>query len=197
MSAGKILTSAVLLIFINSLLNYFFSYQAIEILMSTKYLGSNSELTFVAALLDVNLNILENLIVLASILILSFILGFLIKNRSGVFIGISATLIMLIVNLFIISKYLPNVWNNLATNMIPTLADYLENSFIYCLLISCSSGIGAVISDKYMQKYKVEVISQNILMTTRCPRCGAEFKSNPLYCSKCGNKLRESETIEN
>ncbi|MHA1238950.1 MAG: hypothetical protein ACTSSJ_06950 [Candidatus Odinarchaeia archaeon] len=192
MGASRIIGAALILVVFTLVFTYILSYPLVLNLLNYKYPYSG-ELPLIAALLDESLLIFDNLTLLAILSVMSFLLGVLIRDKSGVAIGITATILIVALELFIVSKYLPEVWNNLVSTM--SVLDYFKNGAIYGLLTSCFSGFGGWIFSPRRDREYLQNIGEPITILSKCPKCNAEFKSNPLYCSKCGSLLRENNLV--
>ncbi|MBS7288708.1 MAG: hypothetical protein KIH01_08220 [Candidatus Freyarchaeota archaeon] len=55
-------------------------------------------------------------------------------------------------------------------------------------------GLGAYTSKLLTSRRSVGTDEEHFVKVV-CPRCGAEFSSNPLYCSSCGFRIDSAEQL--
>ncbi|MFW9948575.1 MAG: hypothetical protein ACFFKA_00445 [Candidatus Thorarchaeota archaeon] len=66
-------------------------------------------------------------------------------------------------------------------------------TFIFALIIASFSLLSMIVLN-LIRNLKKEVVEQDITLIeqhvkSKCPYCGTEFNSNPIYCYKCNNQI--------
>jgi hypothetical protein len=103
--------------------------------------------------------------------------------------GFSAGIIVALLSLYILKNYFPQI---LATEGLTIVLQTLWEGAVSGLGIGLGGAAGGAIVGKLIShRLRASVTSLEAEKSFyRCPRCGAEFESNPTFCSNCGKKLK-------
>ncbi|MBS7248118.1 MAG: hypothetical protein QXN15_09530 [Candidatus Jordarchaeales archaeon] len=128
------------------------------------------------------------------VLLLWFSIGFLFMlasgNPRGVFQSSSPLLFFMVsILLWGLSTRHPYAWFLLTV--------FQANPLLTCVagyvLIVLTLGLSAYISEILLNlRRRVEPVEEQTVRVS-CPRCNAEFRSNPVYCSFCGFRIKNTE----
>ena len=94
-----------------------------------------------------------------------------------------------------LSKYSPNYYkSNFLFHIIPTI-------FIGLTIVGVSLGGSFILKKLRKTKIETQIEDLHIIMNqikSKCPKCGTEFNSTPIYCYKCNSNiiLESEDTIE-
>jgi len=95
-----------------------------------------------------------------------------------------------------LSKYSPNYYkSNFLFHIIPTI-------FIGLTIVGVSLGGSFILKKLRKTKIETQIEDLHIIMNkikSKCPNCGTEFNSTPIYCYKCNLNImmKNEDTIEN
>ena len=94
-----------------------------------------------------------------------------------------------------LSKYSPIYYkSNFLFHIIPTI-------FIGLMIVGVSLGGSFILKKLRKTKIETQIEDLHIIMNqikSKCPKCGTEFNSTPIYCYKCNSNiiLESEDTIE-
>jgi hypothetical protein len=152
---------------------------------------SQGERAYVIAFIDIFLNDLfsSNLIILASLAAFLLSLAVLRSWQDGLIAGLSTGIIVALLSLYILRQYFPEI---LAGGGLTVILQTLWVGAINGLAIGLAGAaggaiVGKIVSHRLQARLASTEAKKNFY---RCPRCGAEFDSNPKICSNCGKKIK-------
>jgi hypothetical protein len=160
---------------------------------------SQGERAYVIAFIDFFLNDLfsTNLIILVLPVAFLLSLALLRSWQDGLIAGLSTGIIVALLSLYILKQYSLFVLRGyfpqiLASEGLTIILQTLWVGAINGLVIGLAGAAGGAITGGIISyRLQAGVTSAETKKNFyRCPKCGAEFNSNPKICSNCGEKIK-------
>jgi hypothetical protein len=183
--------AALLLILILAISSYFLMHGQYEQLLQTYQ--NQGQRAYVIAFTQVFLYSLfsSDTILVFLVIMLVVALLFLKTWGDGLLTGLLIGIIVALLSLYIIKNYFPET---LAAGWLPIVLEKLWLGVVNGLLLGLAGALGGLMKQKIINKTpkveSVELAAKEKFY--KCPKCGAQYESNPEYCSNCGRRLRRT-----
>jgi hypothetical protein len=113
----------------------------------------------------------------------------LLRNwKDGLLTGLMSGIVVSLLLLYVLRQYFPE---ELAAGGITLVLQKIWQGSLNGLIIGASGGLGGSLATIEGRMKKKRITKQLETETLhRCPKCGIELESNPVYCANCGNRIR-------
>jgi prepilin signal peptidase PulO-like enzyme (type II secretory pathway) len=139
----------------------------------------------------------SNLIILFLLVAFFLSLALLRSWQDGLITGLSTGIIVALLSLYVLKTYslyilktsFPQILvsEGFTFILLTLLAGAINGLAIGLAAAAGGAIVGRVISHRLQASLTSAEAKKNFY---RCPRCGAEFESNPEFCSNCGEKIK-------
>ncbi len=131
----------------------------------------------------------------ATLLLLWFSIGFSFMLASGNPRSVlqSSSLLLFFMTsilLWALNTRHPYVWLLLTIIQANPLLTYATGYVLVVLTLCLSFYVSKIALSRFRRK--VEPVEEHVIKVI-CPKCNAEFRSNPVYCSSCGSRITNTE----
>ncbi|MFX0067468.1 MAG: zinc ribbon domain-containing protein [Candidatus Hodarchaeota archaeon] len=194
MGIARILGSSLLMIILANILVYFLLSDVVFQVYQQMY-PTEGEVGVLTAILNTVLMPFETQVPmkLSIILFAGFVGGAIARGKGSIGVGISAGFVLALFTVFLISRYMPGVWSSLTSNSLwdPILI-YLGKGLVFAGIstIACVTG-GVITRKRSLTLIYPSGEEEPPEIGVKCPHCGSEYSSNPLYCGHCGEIIEE------